>query len=233
MANPKDGSQEYLWICRWEQFQHYPPREDSGPAWIKAHTKQLSDDRYLDLTAAQRAVLHDLRMEFARSRGRLTSDPRRITQRLCMKVTRAQLEALNHAGFIEFVSREVLEEALERFYASRAPARSLEAEAEKDSDGEAEKEPLGLDVQEVSNGSSVQSNGLPDDLDFEVQKLIEYIDDHGDLGTPRVVAAYARNLPASAVAKVRESTKTARTKNRARYVVGALKLECSERGVLP
>jgi hypothetical protein len=128
--------EQYLWITRWEDFQHYQPERDRAPGWIKTYTKQLDDDRYLDLTLQQRAVLHDLRSAFARSHGRLTSAPAQLTRRINGRVTSALLAALNHAGFIEFVSREVLEQRLEKFYASRAPARSrrskkLEGEGER------------------------------------------------------------------------------------------------------
>ena len=129
---------EYIWISRWEEFQHYPPDRDRAPAWIKTYTKQLSDDRYRDLTSAQRALLHDLRIELARSHGRLTSEPRRLTQRLGMRVTSAQLTSLNHAGFIEFLSRESLELALEKFYTSRARDRAHHGDVEAEEEQEQE-----------------------------------------------------------------------------------------------
>lgn len=123
-------NERYIWICRWEDFQHYAPDRDRPPAWIKTYTKQLSDDRYLDLTAAQRALLHDLRSDFARSHGRLTSEPRRLTQRLACRVTSDQLQALSDAGFIRFVSRTTLDTALEKLYASRARDRAHDLEVE-------------------------------------------------------------------------------------------------------
>jgi hypothetical protein len=32
--DPKTRGQ-YIWIARWGDFQHYAPRRDRGPAWIK------------------------------------------------------------------------------------------------------------------------------------------------------------------------------------------------------
>lgn len=119
---------EWIWVVRWSDFQHYTPERDRAPAWIKTYTKQLDDDRYLRLTLQQRAVLHDIRSAFARAHGRLTSEPRAVTQRIGRRVTSAQLDALSHAGFIELCSRKTLEQRLDQLYASRAPARSKEEE---------------------------------------------------------------------------------------------------------
>jgi hypothetical protein len=130
------SDQTFIWITRWEDFQHYAPERDRAPGWIKAYTKQLSDDRYLNLTSAQRALLHDLRCEFARAHGELTNDTRRIAQRIGLRVTNGNLEALNHAGFIEFLSREALDLALDKFYASRARDRAHQREVEKDGEQE-------------------------------------------------------------------------------------------------
>lgn len=55
----------YVWITRWDEFQHYKPERDRAPAWIKDYTKQMNDDRYLRLTDRQRALLRDLRDVFA------------------------------------------------------------------------------------------------------------------------------------------------------------------------
>lgn len=131
----------YLWITRWHEFQHYAPEPNRSPAWIKAYTKQLDDDDYRTLTAPQRALLHDLRMVFARAHFKLvigtrthherttreqrenndstTSAQRALTQRIGYRVTSTQLKALNQAGFIQFLSRAELDQALEQLYASR------------------------------------------------------------------------------------------------------------------
>ena len=124
----------YIWIVRWDDFQHYAPERDRAPAWIKAYTKQHDEDGYRALTAPQRAVLHDLRIAFARARGRLTRDTRALSQRIALRVTNATLETLNHEGFIEFLSRADLDQRLELFYTSRAraPAHQEEVEVERE-----------------------------------------------------------------------------------------------------
>ena len=147
----------YIWIVRWEEFQHYAPSRERGPAWIKDYTAQLSDERYLRLSDRQRALLRDLRDIFATFRGRLPDDSRMITRQRNSQTRRGDLDALNHAGFIRFLSRPDLDLALEAFYASRAPARSQEEEVEE----ELEKE------QPPSVLPAVANNDADADLTFE------------------------------------------------------------------
>jgi hypothetical protein len=127
--------ERYIWIPRWEDFQHYAPARERGPAWIKTHTAQLSDDRYLRLSSKSRSVLHDLRMLFATMRQRVPNDSRTLSGLLGQRVTNVTLESLRDAGLIEFISRDVLEERIESLLASRTPAhsrRSKEVEEDKE-----------------------------------------------------------------------------------------------------
>lgn len=121
---------QWIWICRWEDFQHYPPDRDRGPAWIKQHTPQLADERYTDLPPRARALLHDLRMAFATARGQLSDNTRTLSRRVFGQVRRDDLDLLAGAGLIEICSRATLEQRLEAFYTSRAPARSQDLEKE-------------------------------------------------------------------------------------------------------
>jgi hypothetical protein len=98
---------ERIVIPRWEDFQHYGNRD---PVWIKNHTRLLSKDEYLELTFHQRGVLHGLWMEYARARRQLTGSTSAISRRLGGRVTRATLEALNHAGFVDILASELLAE---------------------------------------------------------------------------------------------------------------------------
>lgn len=132
----------FVWISRWEEFQHYKPERDRAPAWIKTYPAQLDDERYLHLTDHQRAVLHDLRMAFAKARGRLSKDTRLLSNKLSLRVTMPTLQALNDAGFIEFCSRDDLEPRLEKLYS--LSRRSKEVEGEKE-------------VEEPLKGSSLPS----------------------------------------------------------------------------
>jgi hypothetical protein len=124
------SDERYIWIARWGEFQHYKLEPHRAPAWIKQYTRQL-DDRYLDLTPGERALLHDLRAEFARARSELRADPQRLSSRIGTTVYRRQLERLNDAGFIEFLSRTALEQRLEELYASSSPEGEVEKEGSK------------------------------------------------------------------------------------------------------
>lgn len=121
---------EWIWICRWDDFQHYPARRDRGPAWIKDYTKQLDDDRYLSLSNRQRALLADLRLMFATSRARLRHDASTIGARRRAETRHADLKALSDAGLIEVCSRERLELHLEFLY-SRSRSRDRKEETTK------------------------------------------------------------------------------------------------------
>lgn len=119
----------WIWVSKWATFQHYKPDPERGPAWIKTHTAQLADDRYLQLTDRQRSLLHDLRMMFATFRGRLAYDRRMIARQRNLQTRDEDLKSLVSAGLIVILSRESLERNLEQFY-SRSRAE-VEVEEEK------------------------------------------------------------------------------------------------------
>lgn len=120
----------YIWVNRWDDFQNYQRKRGKpwAPPWLMNHTRQLDDDRYLDLTAAERGLLHDLRLEFARTRLDLRSDTTRLSRRLGYKVYTSQLQRLNDAGFITICSRTVLEQFRNAFW----NGSSLEVEVEEE-----------------------------------------------------------------------------------------------------
>ena len=217
------GCDEYVWITRWEEFQHYAPRRDRGPAWIKDHTAQLDDERYLDLTDRQRALLGDIRRVFAMTRGRLSRDTRTISRHRHAQTRDADLVALNHAGFIEFVSREALDHRLEKFYASRAPARSQEAEAEAEEDlakGRTEARPPAP--------ARPDTNGLPFNIESKITALIAYAAPDSDERTPAIIRSKAAGLPEVSLAKILEMVQRVKPRDKAAYVVGALLHEHDE-----
>lgn len=111
----------WIWICRWEDFQHYRPERDRAPAWIKSYTKQLDDDRYRRLSLHQRGVLDSLRIAFAQAHGKLSADTRQLSYRVGGRVAVVQLKALCDAGLIAIVSRDVLEQRLEALYNKSSP----------------------------------------------------------------------------------------------------------------
>lgn len=89
---------DLITIPNWSTFQHYKNRD---PIWIRNYTSLLHNQDYLDLTGHERAVLHGLWLAYASSHAQLRLDTRSLTRQLSLRVASAQLEALNHAGFIE------------------------------------------------------------------------------------------------------------------------------------
>ena len=116
-----------LWIevVNWGKFQHY---KDRNPNWIKNYTELLHDPNYLELSAGERAILHGLWLEYALSHARVRLSTSTLRARLQLKVSKRQLESLNHAGFIRFVASTPL--AL-RARSREVEKRSTEAKTEK------------------------------------------------------------------------------------------------------
>jgi hypothetical protein len=157
------SAERYIWVTRWADFQHYRPERDRAPAWLKSYTRQLDDERFLNLSMHARGVLDSVRIAFARAHGRLSTDTRQLTHRLGQRVTTVHLEGLADAGFIELVSRDVLDQRLEAFYSS--PRARVEGEEES-----LDREKVAL---EKSNGRPVTGerrartwidNGLADEV---------------------------------------------------------------------
>jgi hypothetical protein len=98
----------HIEIPRWDEFQHYTKRDGKPvkrPTWIKNYTQQLDDPRYLELTPHQRGLLHDLRLIYARGAREIADNTATLGRRLGYRVTRASLDALNQAGFIQITAR--------------------------------------------------------------------------------------------------------------------------------
>jgi hypothetical protein len=98
---------EWISVVGWDDFQHY---KDRNPLWIKVYTRLLGDDAYLDLSEHRALMLHRLWLEYARTGCALRVDTARLSRRLSVKVTRSDLDSLNHAGFIDIVASKALAE---------------------------------------------------------------------------------------------------------------------------
>ena len=108
----------YLWMEKWEDFQSLQTKRGKPwtPPWVKTYTSLLHNDDYRNLSGHRRSILHGLWLEFASSRCRLRLDTSSLTQRLGVRVTTADLESLNHAGFLTFCSGTVLEHKRATFW---------------------------------------------------------------------------------------------------------------------
>ena len=100
------NDERWITVRNWERFQHY---KDRDPYFIKLYTELQHDHNWLALTGHQRAVLVGIWLEYASARCQLPLNTASLTRRLALRVSSATLEALNHAGFIEFSSRAALE----------------------------------------------------------------------------------------------------------------------------
>ncbi len=142
------------WIsCRkWRTFQHYDPKK-RVPPWIKNNTDLMANDSYLSLTEHRALMLHRLWLEYASSRCELSDDTLRLSRRLGMKVTRRDLEALNHAGWIDIVASKALAEG---YQPASARAHDVEVETEKEEETPPNPNPV-VDAPEPAN----------DDIDFD------------------------------------------------------------------
>ena len=132
-------SERYIHIPSWDRHQHY--KDKTRPAWIKLHTSLLHDDEWLNLTEGQRSALIGIWLLYASTARHLAANTSSLSRQLGQRVSSRTLDALNHAGFIEFRSRE----ALEKLYAreekireetlskdvSRAPVETAERESQR------------------------------------------------------------------------------------------------------
>lgn len=118
----------WISVRNWRRFQHYDPTK-RVPPWIKNNTDLMANDSYLSLTEHRALMLHRLWLEYASSRCELSDDTLRLSRRLGMKVTRADLEALNHAGWIDIVASKALADGYQN---ASARAHDVEVETEKE-----------------------------------------------------------------------------------------------------
>ncbi len=95
-------SEQWIHVVDWERHQHPDTGRSRVPPWIKTFTELLSSEAYLTLTEHRALMLHRLWLEYARTRRRLPLDTRSLSRRLALRVTTADLESLNHAGYIMF-----------------------------------------------------------------------------------------------------------------------------------
>jgi hypothetical protein len=197
-----DDAPLWVHIVGWEKFQHADTlKRSTPPPWIKVYTRLLSEDDFLDLTEHRRLLLLELWLEYARTRARLRLDTRSISRRLHMRVTTADLDALNQAGYIEFRQDSVKTESrldvdpdLERSKTLNAkggrerpdaPAGATAGEEkslERDNDRD---EPLPL-AQTMKVAQLVQAVGGGEEAGLKIKRTI----DANGLSEADVVAAF-------------------------------------------
>lgn len=135
-----DGAgEQWISIPRWRGFQHYDPNRRTPP-WIKIYEALLHDPDWLRLTPGRRAMLVSLWLEYCASKSRVRADDTAmLSRRLAQRVTSADLEALNHAGWIDIVASKTLAEGY-RHASPRAHAVEAEEEGQEKKEKEEERE---------------------------------------------------------------------------------------------
>lgn len=121
------SSAGYIYAVDWDRFQHY---KDRRPVWIKNYIDLVDNDRYLELTGAQRALLHGIWMLLAvtgngrlsagvmSGKGQRNANVNHLAARLQLR--KCSLEPLIQAGFIEVRASK----------AASTPSESASAETE-------------------------------------------------------------------------------------------------------
>lgn len=139
----------WISVVGWRRFQHYDP-DKRVPPWIKNNTDLMANDDYLSLTEHRALMLHRLWLEYASSRCQLRLDLTTLGRRLGMRVTSKDIEALNHAGFINVVASKALAEGYQSASA-RAHATETETETETEKEQDLKNKPSLLPTP-TSNG---------------------------------------------------------------------------------
>lgn len=91
----------WIVIPRWDEFQHRDMARSTVPPWIKLYTKLMGDDEFRALSFHRRGILVSLWLEYAAARRQLRGGTLTLTRRLGQRVTRADIDSLSRAGFIE------------------------------------------------------------------------------------------------------------------------------------
>ena len=122
------SDERWIIIPRWDEFQHRDMARSSVPPWIKNLTRLLGDTDYLALSQSQRGILHGLWLLYASHRRVLDEASTRrylVTNKAEARHFRDNLEALNHAGYIELSAVRPA-----RHLASRHASLEVEVERE-------------------------------------------------------------------------------------------------------
>jgi hypothetical protein len=129
-------SERYIDIPNWDKFQHKDIWRKSGgrPPWIKAYTRLLSNNEWLDLSQSQQGILVNLWLMYA-SAGQSVSEAG-AKRRLCRSDAearwwRSNLEALRDAGFIEILSQPISAPVAPRVEERREELPSIPSTAER------------------------------------------------------------------------------------------------------
>lgn len=128
----------FIWMNGWERFQTFQTKRGKlwTPPWIKVYSTLLENPDYLDLPPRRRSILVGLWLVFGRcpAGGRLVlgSSLAQIGRIIADdSVRKRDLDSLNHAGWIDFCSRTVLEQRWDTFWNSSGQEVEVRSREEK------------------------------------------------------------------------------------------------------
>lgn len=175
--------ERWIAVVGWDRLTHSDAVRGSGDTlpWHRSYASLLDDDGYWNLPAGTRGVYRDILLVALRSAGRVPEDTLTLTRKIGVKVSKRQLEALNHAGLIGFCAsgaqadrlhaasprayREELERERARSSQSRAVVRPLTSDPDSDLDERDEEhkdeEPfaIGPEPELPRNGATADEHG--------------------------------------------------------------------------
>lgn len=144
---------DWISVRDWRKFQHYDPTKRQPP-WIKVYNELLDSDDYGGLTLRQRGILHGLWMAYARSGCGLRAS--RVGLMIGDdSVKKRDLDALNHAGYIDFVASKTLAEG----YHDASTLARARAEAETEKEVEEETNPKAVSSTYTTDVEHAETNG--------------------------------------------------------------------------
>lgn len=195
---------QWIEIPHWDRYQ----RGNDGP-WIRDWVAQLDHPDYLELSFAQRGLLHDLRLYNRVTHSRVPFDVSSLARRFQQKVRHDTLEALIHAGFIEVTGGRL----------SYSPPRArVSRQTDKTEQNREE---------QTDSADALSLTQTPEDQNPLVERLLGQIRD-ADTRTEAALRGFEHRLPDAAFAAALESLRHRRETgsrpltSEARYVVAAL-----------
>lgn len=121
---------EFIWVNGWDEYQSFQKKRGRAwaPPWIKLYPRLLSNHDFLNMSEREQLLLLKLFMLFASAHQVVANSPRSLSNLTGQRVMKSNLVSLNHAGFIGFCSRTVLEQRRSMFQNGSI----LEVEEEKE-----------------------------------------------------------------------------------------------------
>ncbi len=212
----------YLAVTKLGKYQHYKNR---NPPWVKLHTTLLDVNHPMNqLPVATRYLFDRMLLLAANYDNSIPNDSELIAKLLRMepRECREGIEQLLKGRWI--VERRTKRRASKPASKPASEMLATETESRDRERTTAVERPL-LETQKAPSQSTAS---LPFTQELLVSKLLDHIGGDADDRTAGVIRSYATHLNDNTLANVLESSIAKKPKNRAAYVVAALKAEVGD-----